>query len=496
MAADHFLGIDIGTYESKGVITDAAGRVLAEAAHPHRMLVPQPGWAEHRPDADWWGDFVFLARALLDQSGLAPGRIAAIAVSAIGPCMLPVDADGRPLMNGILYGVDTRAAEEIGLLNDSLGRDAIFALGANDLSSQSVGPKILWLRRQRPELFDRTATILTSTSYIVLRLTGERVIDRHTAAHFSPLYDIAATDWTEALTDGIVGRDRLPRLGWTTEIAGHVTAEAAAETGLAQGTPVTFGTIDAAAEAVSVGVHDAGQLMMMYGSSIFTIAVTDRLLGIPGLFAAPWLFAGQHASMAGVPTSGTLTHWLRDQMARELPRETAFATLTAEAAQSEPGARGLILLPYFSGAGTPVSDPAACGMLFGLNLTHGRGDIMRATLEGIAMATRQILETWRAAGLPVAEARAVGGGTKNAVWLQATSDYGGLRQQVCTRTTGAAYGDAFLAAVAVGAAERGDITRWNAVARTVEPVGRPMQEARYRQFRALYEATRAIAHEL
>ncbi len=179
----YFLGIDIGTFESKGVLTDANGRIVAQAARPHRMIVPRPGWAEHRAEEDWWGDFVHLSKVLLAQSGVDPTAIAAIAASAIGPCMLPVDAGGVPLMNGVLYGVDTRAQAEIDLLNAEIGADVILSRCGNALTSQAVGPKILWLKRNHPDLWARTARVMSSTSFIVERLTGECVVDHYTASN-------------------------------------------------------------------------------------------------------------------------------------------------------------------------------------------------------------------------------------------------------------------------------------------------------------------------
>lgn len=489
------LGIDIGTFESKGVLVDADGAVVAEARRPHRMLVPRPGWAEHRADEDWWGDFAHICRALLATPGVAPGDVSAVAASAIGPCMLPVDGDGHPLMNGVLYGVDTRASAEIAELNRQIGEDRILATCGNALTSQSVGPKILWLKHNHPDLYARTAKVLTSTSYIVWKLTGDYVIDHYTAANFSPLYDVNRLRWTQDLAPDILPLDRLPRLAWSTDIAGTVTAEAAAETGLLEGTPVTVGTIDAAAEAVSVGVQEPGEMMMMYGSTIFIIQVTAEPVRDARLWYAPWLFPGRHASMAGLATSGTLTHWFRDTFARELD-ETAFATLTADAAASPKGARGLLCLPYFSGERTPIHDPLAKGAFFGLDLTHGRGDLYRAVLEGIGCGTAHVLETCRSVGAPPERIFAVGGGTQNPVWMQATSDFGNVGQVVRKRTTGASYGDAFLAAVATGSASPGDIQVWNPVARLVTPDPAPGAGAQYRLWKALYLSTRDIAHEL
>ena len=355
------LGVDIGTFESKGVLVDDGGEIVAQAARKHDMLVPQPGWAEHDPDRDWWGDFSYISRKLLADSRIDPSAISAIGCSAIGPCMLPVDSDGNALMNGVLYGVDNRAAREVDELTEQIGQDVLLARCGNALTSQSVGPKILWLKRNRPDLFAKTARIHTSTTFIVRKLTGRTVIDHYTAANFSPLYDIETRSWTTELTDGIVDEGMLPEILWSSEIVGEVTAAASEETGLAAGTPVLTGTIDAAAEAVSVGVLSPGEMMMMYGSTIFIIMPTTQRVSDPRLWYAPWLFEGQHASMAGLATSGTLTHWFRDQFARELCTADAFASLADEAANSSPGANGLIMLPYFSGERTPIHDPMAQG---------------------------------------------------------------------------------------------------------------------------------------
>jgi xylulokinase len=488
----HYLGVDIGTFETKGVIVDQVGRIVATAARQHQMLVPQPGWAEHRPQEDWWEDFVFVTRKMLAESKIAPSSIAAIGTSAIGPCMLPVDQDGAPLMNAVLYGIDTRAAEEIELLTDRIGAETIIKKCGNALTSQSVGPKIFWLRVRRPDLFDKTHKVLTSTSYLVHRLTGRFVIDHYSAANSSPFYFPDRLSYSDSLLKHIIPLDLLPEPAWTTDIAGTVTERAADETGLAVGTPVIVGTIDAAAEALSVGIAKPGDLMLMYGSTIFIIEITPKRVTDRRLWYAPWLFPNQHASMSGLATSGTLTHWFRQQFARELDPETAIVTLTREAETSPPGAKGLVILPYFSGERTPLHDPQAKGVIFGLNLTHERGDLFRALLEGIACGTNHIFETYAEVGQEPAVIYSVGGGTKNRVWAQATSDISGRTQIVREKTIGASYGDAFLAAIAVGDAKVADIETWNPVASTFapNPALRERYAKLYRIFRDLYPATR------
>lgn len=488
-----YLGIDIGTYQSKGVLVNGDGDIHAQAIRSHRMLVPAPGWAEHRPEEDWWNELCSIAAELV--SGHDPASVRAVGLSAIGPCMLPVDADNRPQMNAVLYGVDTRAAIEVDELTRQIGEEAILDLGGNALTSQSVGPKILWLRRNRPEIFARTARIHTSTSFLTERLTGRAVIDHYSAANTSPLYDVAALGYTDRLAGDICQPELLPEPVWTTEVVGAVTPDAAAATGLAPGTPVIAGTIDAAAEAVSVGARAPGDMMMMYGSTIFIIQVTADRVRDPRLWYAPWLFRGLHASMAGMTTTGTLTHWFRDQFARDLDAETAFAALADEAAASPPGARGLVLLPYFSGAATPLHDPFAKGVLFGLDLTHTRGDVYRALIEGIAHGTAHVIETYGEAGAPPARVLAVGGGVKNPLWLQSTSDIGGVPQILREKSIGASYGDAFLAAVGVGDAARDDIAHWNPATDEVRPSPHPDLQDSYRRYRALYRQTSGLMRD-
>ena len=488
----HYLGVDIGTYETKGVIVMGDGEIVASAARPHQMTVPQPGWAEHDAERDWWGDFVFVTQKMLAESRIDPKSIAAIGTSAIGPCVLPVDGEGNPLMNAILYGVDTRSTAQIAELNALIGEDNILARCRNALTTQAGGPKILWIKQKRPEIFARTRRILNSTSFVVHRLTGAYTIDHYSAGSYNHLYLPDRLEWSDELAPGIVDPALMPDLMWTTDIAGHVTKAAAEVTGLAAGTPVIAGTIDAAAEAVSVGVTSPGQMMVMYGSTIFIIEITGQPVQDSKLWYAPWLFRGQHAAMAGISTTGTLTHWFRRIAAQELPPADAILTLNREAEASPPGANGIVVLPYFSGALTPLYDPSARGLIHGLDLTHTRGDLFRAILEGVAQATRHVFETYKTAGQPPQQVFAVGGGTKSKVWSQATSDTCNATQHLREKTWGASYGDAFLAALAVGDAKPGDMDQWNPVVRSIAPRAdlKALYDHQHQTFRGLYQATK------
>ena len=227
-------------------------------------------------------------------------------------------------------------------------------------------------------------------------------------------------------------------------------------TGLAAGTPVITGTADAAAEAISAGLANPGDLMVMYGSSIFFILKTDRLYNSPHFWGTRFLEPDTYAVAGGMSTAGSLTRWFRDNFAagevaaESAGGENAYAALAELAAASPPGARGLVALPYFAGERTPIFDPDAKGLLVGLTLSHTRGDVYRALLESVGYGIRHNLDAMRAEGMAPARILAVGGGTLNRAWMQMVSDIAGIEQHIPAQQIGAAYGDAFLAGVGIG----------------------------------------------
>ena len=499
------LGVDIGTYSSKGVLCTPAGEVLATATVEHELSLPKPGWAEHDADKIWWGEFVEITRKLLAE-GYSGEDIGGVAVSAIGGCMLPVDEQGRPLRPGVLYGIDTRAVEEIRLLNEQFGEEPLFEKSAMALTAQAIGPKILWLKRNEPEMYARTHKVITASSYMILRLTGEYVIDRHTGSYYNPLLDIRTLEWDPTFAEPIIDLDRLPKFMWSNEIAGGVTAEAAAETGLKAGTPVPAGTVDAASEAISVGVIDPGDMMIMYGTTMFFIQVTDRPQPDPRMWCTGWCFPGLYDITGGMATTGALTRWFRDQLGGvELAAEAgggpnAYAALAELATGVRPGSDGLICLPYFSGERTPINDPLARGVYAGLTLSHTRGHLYRASLEGTGYGVRHNLETMADMGATPKRVVAVGGGASNALWLQLVSDISGVAQFLPERTIGASYGNAFLAGVATGIIpDRSAITtEWVKVRRVIEPdpEAAAIYEPYYAVYQSLYEHAKEDLHAL
>ncbi len=484
------MGIDLGTASSKGVLATADGRVVASAVTPHAMTLPRPGWAEVDAETVWWADVVTLIRDLLAQAGERP--VAGLCVSGVGPCLLACDAAHTPLRRAILYGIDTRAGAEITELTARYGEAEIVRRGGTPLSSQAVGPKMLWLQRHEPAVWSRTAVWHSSHSFVVARLTGEYVLDHHTASQCDPLYDINAFGWNDEWVDDLVPGLRMPRLAWPGEVVGTVTEEAAGQTGLPAGTPVVAGTIDAWAEAFSVGVRHPGDVMLMYGSTMFLVQVLPRLQTSPLLWTTAGVEPGSYTFAAGMATSGSLTAWVQ-----ELTGGAPFDELVREAAATPPGADGLLVLPYFAGERTPIFDADARGVIAGLSLRHRRGHVFRAVYEGIAFGARQILEVIaQSGGGPVTSMVAVGGGVQGRLWPQIVSDVTGIEQHVPQQTIGASYGGALLAAIGVGLV--GPEADWTQEAAIVRP--NPDNAAVYARlfpaFTTLYPATREHMHVL
>lgn len=491
------LGIDIGTYSAKGVLVTPDGKVLKQHVIEHDLLVPKPGWAEHDPHKVWWQGLIGICRELFDGQWTG-ADVAGVAVSAIGPCLLPLDSQDRPLRNAILYGVDTRASSQIAAMESEIGSEQLLEHSGMALTSQAVGPKIRWLQENEPDVWKRTTRLTTATSFLVHRLTGEHVMDRHTASHYMPLIDINSLEWSDRYEHLTGPLQLLPRLGWSDELAGTVTAEAAGLTGLNAGTPVAVGAVDALSEALSVGVQRPGELMIMYGSTTFFILILDEPVRDERVWLTAGAFPEQYALAAGMATTGSLTRWFRDQLAQDLDSDEAYAQLFAAAAAVPAGSHGLLTLPYFSGERTPINDPDARGVIAGLDLTHTRDHLFRSALEGVGYGIRHNLETFKSLGARIDRITAVGGGTKGGVWPQIVSDITGVSQSLPKQTIGASYGDAMLAGLVSGLIDRTEIDDWVGTPELVEPdpASHALHESLYPDFLTLYRSTAPTVHRL
>lgn len=483
MSVPVVLGVDIGTSSSKGVLVGLDGTLMRSAVREHAVDCPGPGRFE-MDGRLWWEEFRELARELGQDA-----EVVAVGVSGMGPCVLLADSNDLPVRPAILYGVDTRSTAQIARLERELGAEEIRSRGGSDLSSQAAGAKIAWVADEEPELYTKARRLYMPSSWLVRRLTGAYVLDHHSASQCTPLYDVGRLDWYRPWADTIAPGIELPPLRWPGEPAGTLTRQAARETDLPEGIPVITGTVDAWAEALSVGAHHPGDLMLMYGTTMFLVHTTPEHRTWPGLWGTVGALPGTYNLAGGMATSGAITAWLRDLFGG------AYQELFQEADASGIGANGLLMLPYFAGERTPVMDPLARGVIAGLTLSHTRGDLYRAALEATGFAVRHNIETMRAAGGDIRRIVAVGGGTQGGLWTQIVSDITGTPQEVRATSIGASYGSAFLAARLVGEAS---IDAWNPVRQLVAP--RPdavtQYDQLYRLYRQLYPSTAGIAHAL
>ena len=496
---DLLLGIDVGTYSSKAVLTGLDGKVLRTETVAHGISTPRPGHVEQDADAVWWADVKTLCKNIFALGPFTANDVASVAVSAIGPCLLPLCDQGAPLRPAILYGVDARATHEIDELNTQLGEQILFGHARMSLTSQSIGPKIRWLQKHEPEVWSRTRHVTSASAYLVFKLTGEHVLDHHTASHFVPLYDPSARKWSEHYTRHLnVPIEMLPKLGWCHDTAGEISRAASEATGLVTGTPVAVGTVDALSEAISVGVCQPGDLMIMYGSTTFFVLVQQVPTPDPRVWTTAGAYADQFNLAAGMGTTGSLTRWFANEFSREISVSAAYDQLFEAALTIPPGSEGLLMLPYFNGERTPINDPRAKGVIAGLSLHHKREHLFRATLESVAFGVRHNLATLTEIGAKVKRIVAVGGGAQSDTWPQIVSDVCGVSQTLPSVKFGACYGDAFLAGCAAGLLRREDIRNWVKADRCVEPNVQhgAIYDDLYPHFLDLYRSTRHLVHRL
>jgi len=501
--SNYLLGVDIGTGSSKGVLIESvSGTVLAQSTIPHGVSLPHPGWVEQDAETIWWGEFVQIVKDLLQESGVAPREILGVGVSGIGPCVLPVDEEFNPLRPAILYGIDTRATAEIEQYLQDLGEEEVFRRAGCELSASAVAPKILWLYNNEPEVYNKARWFLTCQNFIVARLTGKASIDNYTASTYSPIIDVEKRSWIDETTAGINPTAKLPQKYWTTEVVGGVTLQAAKTTGLQPGTPIIAGTIDAAAEAVSIGNYSVGDTMGMFGSSNSIIAITSAYTRSKTFWGLNWLFPDQYAVVGGMATVGSLTKWFLETVYRpapDAPEQNPYAQMADLLNMSRPGANNLVALPYFEGERTPINDPIARGAFFGLTLRHTQADLYRALLEAVAFGMRHNLEKMADEDIDVKLINAVGGGAKNLGWMQLIANIADVDVRIPQGISGASYGDAILAGIGVGLYKDASQAKvWDEAALQLKPdhADVDVYDRLYSVYLDLYQQTRNLLPSL
>ncbi len=473
------LGIDIGTTATKAVLCDTKGHILAEADAPATLHSPQPGWAEEDPEA-WWKNIPKIVRQCLQQADLPADSITAIGVSGMVPTVILIDAHGRVLRPSIQQN-DARAYLEIEELKGKLNEADILRRTGSAITQQSIGPKLLWLRRHEPEVMRHARHVMGSYDFIAYRLTGQLSIERNWALE-SGLFDLHEEDWDDTLLElATIDRGWLGPVHWAYEVIGTVTRSAAEFTGLAEGIPVVAGSADHIASAFSAGLTKKGDLLIKLGGAGDILYCLDQVIVDPRLFLDYHVVPGKFLLNGCMAASGSIIKWFRNEFAPQ----ASYVDLDREASALGPGAEGLILLPYFLGEKTPIFDPLARGLFLGLTLTHKRAHLYRAILEGISFGFYHHLQVLAELGLTASRARVTNGGSRSLVWKQITADVLGLPLEQIAHHPGSSLGAAFIAGMGTGRFQAWEeIERYINISAVTEP--NPEHHARYQQLFTLY----------
>jgi len=459
-----FLGMDFGTGGAKASLVDMDGEVLAYSFREFSLITEHPGWSEHEA-TEYWPAACSLIREVMARAGVRGGEVRGVAVSSALPSMVMVDERGEPVHRGYNL-MDKRATEEVRWLKERVGEDRIFELSGYRIEDQPLLVSLLWEKRNRPESFRRVVKALTIDGYLTFRLTGRAVTHFSGAAFYGVAYDVRRRRFDgRMLADIGIDPALLPELANCADIAGTVTAAAAEATGLATGTPVAAGQVDCNASWVGAGAIEPGAFQCNLGTVgnfgivhrdlAFNFSPTGRLMiNFPYTVDSERTFVTVPTTMTG----GQCIRWIRDkfgqaeQDAERLTGLDAYDLLNLQARDVPPGAEGLVVLPFLMGERTPLWDPLARGVVFGLSLNHGRGHLVRAMMEGVAFAMYDSFRLVRDAGLPIHPPMVMNeGGAVSPLWRQIIADVFDVPNVLVVNRAGAPYGDALLAAVACGA---------------------------------------------
>lgn len=445
------LGVDVGTQGAKAALVTPDGELLGQGYRSYRVTQPKAGFAEQFPEADWWVGCRDAIAAALDNASARPSQVVAMGCSAQSPNVVLVDTAGVSLRPAIIWQ-DMRSAGVATRVDLALRRSGIWSARHPPLTAQSFASSLLWLRENEPELFRQAHLKLTTLGYLLYRLTGKHVIDRATASGMMPFYALDQGQWDPKVCSLLsIDTQELPAVVSSHTVVGSLLAKAAAELGLPPDVPVVAGTGDTMADLVGAGVVRAGQTAFTYGT-IFTI-MQCLSSPIPDAFCFAHSIDGIYLLVGGVPLAGASLRWFVNEFAqgeRDLAAErgeSIYALLCELGTQIPAGSGGLLALPCFGHPDAETDLPSGAALL-GLRLSHTRGHVYRAILEGIAYEVRRQLD--RMAQMSSREVLATGGGSQDPLWTQITSDVTGLVQSCSTVPHGAPVGVAYLAGCGVG----------------------------------------------
>ncbi len=448
------LGLDIGTTGCKAILFDGDGTLLAKASREYGVDIPRPQWAEQDIENVW-----MLAKESIQETVSLSGTkdIIAISLSVHGEAVTPVDAKGNVLRPTIL-GMDTRTDEQNDWLREHFGERELFDLTGMPIHTINTLPKLLWIKQHEPEIWEQTDKFLLVEDYLIQKMTGQAVVSDCLASR-TQLFDLRAGEWSRIiLAELSLEPDRLSKVEPSGTAVGELSSKLVAEFGLARAPVVVTGGHDQACGALGVGLTEAGLAMVSTG----TAEVVEVALDSPAINQT--LFEGNisvykhvvpnlYLAMTLNHSGGMTLRWFRDEFCEpqiELAAQTgedAYDLLLRDVSE---GPTGLLLLPHFSGSGTPTFDTASKGAILGLTYATKRTDFAKAILEGLTYELRLNLDLLTNGGVQIDVLRAIGGGAKSSLWLQLKADITGIPVVVPKTTEAAGLGAALLAGVGAG----------------------------------------------
>lgn len=464
----YLLGIDIGTSACKIAVFDKEGQVLASGSTDYPVYYPKIGWAEQNPE-EWWAAICEVIPTVLAEGNIAAEDIAGIGIDGQSWSAIAIDKGGNVLSNTPIW-MDTRAKDICEELNAKIGAERIFALAGNSLQPSYATAKIIWYQRNFPEVYEKIDKILQSNSYIAYKLTG--VISQDVSQSYGfHCFNMQTGTWDDDMCKELgIPREILPDIYPCHQVIGTVTGKAALESGLAVGTPVVAGGLDAACGTLGVGVIHSGETQEQGGQAGGMSICTDTYKADPRLILSFHVVPNCWLLQGGTTGGGGVMRWFEREFA-DFEREegkrlgkSSLGLLNEIAEKVEAGSDGVVFLPYMSGERSPIWDSDAKGVFYGLDFSKTKGHFVRAAMEGVAFSLKHNLEVAKEAGAEVSVLRAMGGSANSLLWTQIKSDVTGKPIVVPSSDTATTLGAAILAGVGVGVYESFE----EAVALTVE----------------------------
>ena len=473
----HLLGIDIGTSGTKTLLVDAHGRILASVTVEYPSYAPKPAWSEQVPE-DWWKASVASIRRACAAARVKPAEVTGIGLSGQMHGSVLLDKSGKVLRRAILWNDQRTGAECEDITQAAGGRAKLIELVSNPALTGFTAPKILWVRKHEPHVYERTAKVLLPKDYVRYRLTGEFATEVSDASG-TLLLDVKRRAWSKELLAALqIDESVLPAVYESPEVSGRLTAEAARATGLSVGVPVVGGGGDQAAGAVGNGIVRRGVISATLGTSGVVFAHADTVQTDPQGRVHTFCHAvpGKWHVMGVVLAAGGSLQWFRNVLCQDLvaaakkKKVDPYELITAAAAKVPPGSHGLYFLPYLTGERTPHADPHARAAWVGLSNMHARAEMARAVMEGATYAMRDCLEIIQGMGVPISEIRVSGGGARSKFWRRLQAEV--YKQSVWTVSSGEgpAFGVALLAGVGTGV--------WSSVPEACDATIRKVTETR------------------